>query len=82
MDRTLFSSTDFAIPTGSVPVFAVLNPLLLVPLYESPAVALLRRLTSLQRISAGLFVSVVALAAIAAVESNLRRHSAAPPAFF
>lgn len=89
MDRTLFSSS-FTIPTGSVPVFAALNPLLLVPLYESLAVPLLRRLTrhprgisSLQRIGAGLFISIFALAAAAAVESIRRsRHSAPPPTVF
>lgn len=88
MDRTLSS---FTIPTGSVPVFAALSPLLFFPLYESLAVPFLRRLTrhsrglnSLQRIGAGLFVSVFALAAAAAVESNRRRrrNSAAPPTVF
>lgn len=73
MDRTLFSASSFTIPTSSVSVFAALNPLLLVPLYEFLTMLLLRRLirhpsglTSLQHIGAGLFVSVLALIAAGA----------------
>ncbi|KAJ0967226.1 hypothetical protein J5N97_024143 [Dioscorea zingiberensis] len=77
MNRNL--GPHFTIPPGSVPVFAALNGLLLVPLYEGLAVPLLRRitghrrgLTSLQRMGVGLFVSIFGLAAAAVVEKRRR----------
>nr|GMD89377.1 protein NRT1/ PTR FAMILY 8.2-like [Ipomoea batatas] len=79
MDRKLGS--HFTIPTGSVAVFAALNALILVPIYEKLIVPSLRRitgqrrgLTSLQRMGIGLFVSILALTAAALVEKNRRTH--------
>ncbi|XP_047954785.1 protein NRT1/ PTR FAMILY 8.2-like [Salvia hispanica] len=75
-DRKLGSLT---IPASSSPVFAVLNALLVVPLYEKLAVPYLRcrtghprGLTSLQRMGAGLFVSILAMASAALVEAKRR----------
>ncbi|MCD7456069.1 hypothetical protein HAX54_030570 [Datura stramonium] len=72
----------FTIPAGSVPVFAALNGLLLVPIYEKFVVPYLRSktghqrgITSLQRIGVGLFVSVFALMSAALVERMRRSHS-------
>ncbi|KAG6400324.1 hypothetical protein SASPL_137150 [Salvia splendens] len=71
-DRKLGS---ISIPASSRPVSAVLNALLAVPLYEKLAVPYLhcktghpRGLTSLQRIGAGLFVSILAMASAALFE--------------
>ncbi|KAH7690618.1 Peptide-transporting ATPase protein, partial [Dioscorea alata] len=79
MDRKL--GNHFVIPPGSVPVFAALNGLLLVPLYESIVVPILRRITghrrgitSLQRIGVGLFISIFAMASAAIIESK-RQHN-------
>ncbi|KAM7521174.1 hypothetical protein LguiB_020136 [Lonicera macranthoides] len=78
MDRQL--APNFLIPSGSVPVFAALNALILVPLYEKILVPLLRRhtghcrgLTSLQRMGVGLFISIFALASAALVEKKRRQ---------
>ncbi|KAK1427283.1 hypothetical protein QVD17_15966 [Tagetes erecta] len=80
MDRKLGS--HFIIPSGSVPVFSAINALILVPLYEKLIVPFLRNktghkrgITSLQRIGVGLFISVFAMAAAAAVENKRRNHS-------
>ncbi|KAJ8539571.1 hypothetical protein K7X08_013823 [Anisodus acutangulus] len=80
MDRNIGS--HFTIPAGSVPVFAALNGLLLVPIYEKYIVPYLRSktgyqrgITSLQRIGVGLFVSVFALMSSALVERMRRSHS-------
>ncbi|XP_052202942.1 protein NRT1/ PTR FAMILY 8.2-like [Diospyros lotus] len=82
-DRQLGPS--FVIPPGSVPVFAAVNALLLVPLYEHFVVPLLRRrtgnrrgLTSLQRMGVGLFISIFAMVSAALVENRRRLHSPEP----
>lgn len=79
MDRNL--GPNFQIPAGSVPVFAAINALLLIPIYESHIVPFLRRrtghrrgITSLQRMGVGLFVSISAMASAAVVEERRRRH--------
>lgn len=79
MDRKL--GRHFKIPTGSVAVFAALNALILVPIYEKLIVPSLRRitghrrgLTSLQRMGVGLFVSILALMSAAVVERKRRTH--------
>ncbi|KAG9456766.1 hypothetical protein H6P81_001274 [Aristolochia fimbriata] len=76
MDRKIGS---FTIPPGSVPVFAAINALILVPVYEGLIVPALRRytghrrgITSLQRMGVGLFVSVFALVSAAVVEKKRR----------
>lgn len=78
MDRQL--TPNFLIPAGSVPVFAALNALILVPLYENILIPLLRRhtghrrgLTSLQRMGVGLFISIFALTSAALVENKRRQ---------
>ncbi|KAL1540372.1 protein NRT1/ PTR FAMILY 8.2-like [Salvia divinorum] len=69
-------STYFIIQAGS------LNALLIVPLYEKLAVPFLRHgtghprgLTSLQRMGVGLFVSILAMASAALVETKRRGHA-------
>ncbi|CAA0843428.1 Protein NRT1/ PTR FAMILY 8.1 [Striga hermonthica] len=83
MDRSL--SPTFSIPAGSTPVFSAVNALLVVPLYERLAVPLLRArtghprgITSLQRIGAGLLVSVPAMVSAAVVERNRRSTAGGP----
>lgn len=78
-DRKLGS---FEIPASSSPVFAALNAMMIVPLYEKLIVPFLRSrtghprgLTSLQRMGIGLFVSVFAMVAAAMVEKKRRDHS-------
>ncbi|KAA8537569.1 hypothetical protein F0562_027177 [Nyssa sinensis] len=80
MDRKL--GQNFVIPAGSVPVFAAVNALFLVPIYEKWIVPILRRKTgqrrgisSLQRMGVGLFVSIFALTSAALVEKKRRDHS-------
>lgn len=80
MDRKL--GPRFHIPAGSVPVFSVINALVLVPLYEKLMVPILRKRTghrrgisSLQRMGVGLFVSIFAMASAALVEKKRRDHS-------
>lgn len=80
MDRKL--GPHFEIPSGSVPVFSVINALILVPVYEKLIVPYLRSktghprgITSLQRMGVGLFVSVFALLSAAFVEKMRRNHS-------
>ncbi|XP_011048871.1 PREDICTED: protein NRT1/ PTR FAMILY 8.2-like [Populus euphratica] len=82
MDRKLGS--NFIIPAGSVPIFSVINALILVPIYEKVIVPILRKrtghsrgITSLQRIGVGLFISIFAVASAALVEKK-RRHSPNP----
>ncbi|XAR61700.1 Peptide-transporting ATPase [Bertholletia excelsa] len=82
MDRRLGS--NFTIPPGSVPVFSAANALILVPLYENLIIPFLRRktglrrgVTSLQRMGAGLFISIFAMASAALVEK--RRRSQGEP---
>lgn len=69
------------IPAGSTPVFAALNPLIVVPLYERVIVPFLRSktglprgITSLQRMGIGLFVSIFAMISAALVEKKRRDH--------
>ncbi|KAF5740811.1 protein NRT1/ PTR FAMILY 8.2-like [Tripterygium wilfordii] len=76
MDRKIGS---FTIPAGSSPVFAAINGLILVPVYELWIVPILRKytghrrgLTSLQRMGVGLFVSIFSLASAALVEKKRR----------
>lgn len=76
-DRKLGS--QFEIPAGSVPVFAAINALILVPVYEKLIVPFLRSktgnrrgITSLQRMGVGLFISIFALASAALVEKKRR----------
>ncbi|XP_068649254.1 protein NRT1/ PTR FAMILY 8.1-like [Aristolochia californica] len=76
MDRTI---GNFTIPSGSVPVFAAINALILIPIYEGLIVPVLRRytghrrgITSLQRMGVGLFVSIFALISAAVVEKQRR----------
>lgn len=80
MDRKIGS--NFVIPSGSVAVFAAINALILVPIYEKIIVPLLRSktghprgLTSLQRMGVGLFISIFAMASAAVVEHRRRTHS-------
>ncbi|XP_057794419.1 protein NRT1/ PTR FAMILY 8.2-like [Salvia miltiorrhiza] len=70
------------IPASSSPVFAVLNALLVVPLYEKLVVPFLRSktghprgITSLQRMGIGLFVSIFAMISEALVEKKRRDES-------
>lgn len=77
MDRKL--GPHFEIPAGSVPVFAAINALILVPVYEKLIVPFLRSktghrrgITSLQRMGVGLFISIFALASAALVEKKRR----------
>ncbi|KAL7261849.1 hypothetical protein ACSBR1_000280 [Camellia fascicularis] len=79
MDRKLGS--NFLIPAGSVPFFSAVNALILVPIYETFVVPILRRktghprgLTSLQRMGVGLFISIIALTSAALVEKRRRHH--------
>ncbi|GER35514.1 major facilitator superfamily protein [Striga asiatica] len=83
MDRSL--SPAFSIPAGSTPVFSAVNALLVVPLYERLAVPFLRSrtghprgITSLQRIGAGVLVSVPAMVSAAVVERNRRSAAGGP----
>ncbi|OVA20375.1 Proton-dependent oligopeptide transporter family [Macleaya cordata] len=83
MDRKLGS--NFVIPIGSVTVFAVINALILVPIYEGWMVPILRRwtghrrgITSLQRMGVGLFISIFAFIAAAVVEKRRREHYSKP----
>jgi peptide/histidine transporter 3/4 len=70
----------FEIPPASLPVFSVVNALLILPLYEKVAVPLLRRrrkqsgagFTPLQRMGFGLAMSVGAMLAAALVEQKRR----------
>ncbi|KAK0575997.1 hypothetical protein LWI29_010369 [Acer saccharum] len=83
MDRKL--SPHFEIPTGSIAIFAAVNAIILVPIYEKLIVPVLRKhngnprgMTSLQRIGVGLFVSISALVSAALVEEKRRdEHSKA-----
>lgn len=82
MNRKL--TPNFTIPAGSVPVFAAVNALILVPIYEKLIVPFLRTktghrrgITSLQRIGIGLFISIFAVASAAIVEKK-RRNSSDP----
>ncbi|KAJ6998713.1 protein nrt1/ ptr family 8.2 [Populus alba x Populus x berolinensis] len=82
MDRKLAS--NFIIPAGSVPIFSVINVLILVPVYEKVIVPVLRKhtghsrgITSLQRIGVGLFISIFSVASAALVEKK-RRHNPNP----
>ncbi|KAK9947002.1 hypothetical protein M0R45_012439 [Rubus argutus] len=83
MDRNL--GPNFEIPAGSVPVFSAINALILVPIYETWIVPIIRRqtghhrgLTSLQRMGVGLFISIFALASAALVEKRRRDHYPKP----
>ncbi|XP_038977556.1 protein NRT1/ PTR FAMILY 8.2-like [Phoenix dactylifera] len=82
MDRKL--GPHFAISPGSVSVFAAINALLLVPIYEGLVVPFLRRftghrrgITSLQRMGVGLFISIFAFFSAAVVEKKRRDHAEA-----
>ncbi|KAK4428845.1 protein NRT1/ PTR FAMILY 8.1 [Sesamum alatum] len=79
MDRKL--GPHFEIPSGSVPVFSVINALILVPVYEKLVVPYLsaktghqRGITSLQRMGIGLFLSIFAMVSAALVEKKRRDH--------
>ncbi|CAN0906505.1 Protein NRT1/ PTR FAMILY 8.1 [Linum grandiflorum] len=79
MQRKLGGGSNFEIPAGSVPVFAAINALFLVPVYEKMIVPSLRKrtghprgLTSLQRMGVGLFISIFATLAAAIVEKRRR----------
>ncbi|KAM0967726.1 hypothetical protein ACFX2A_016474 [Malus domestica] len=70
---------NFEIPAGSVPFFAAINALILVPIYEKFMVPIIRKrtghprgMTSLQRMGVGLFVSIFAMASAALVEKKRR----------
>ncbi|RZC66504.1 hypothetical protein C5167_010193 [Papaver somniferum] len=83
MDRNLGS--NFLIPAGSIPVFASINALILVPIYEGWMVPILRRqtghrrgITSLQRMGVGLFVSIFATISAAVVEKRRKDHYPVP----
>ncbi|XP_013462183.3 protein NRT1/ PTR FAMILY 8.2 [Medicago truncatula] len=83
MNRKL--GNKFEIPTGSVPVFAAINGLILVPLYERLIIPFLRKftghhrgITSLQRMGVGLFISIIAMASAALVEKRRRDHYPQP----
>ncbi|KAL1343881.1 hypothetical protein HN51_017814 [Arachis hypogaea] len=74
-------SSKFIIPAGSVPVFAAINAVIVVPIYEKLVVPFLRKrtghprgLTSLQRMGVGLFISIFAMASAALVEKKRREH--------
>ncbi|KAL5982536.1 hypothetical protein ACLOJK_016609 [Asimina triloba] len=76
MDRKL-PNTNFIIPPGSIPIFAAINGLILVPIYEGLIVPILRRytghhrgITSLQRMGVGLFISIFATISAAVVEKK------------
>ncbi|CAI9116842.1 OLC1v1018106C1 [Oldenlandia corymbosa var. corymbosa] len=78
MDRKL--GPHFEIPAGSVAVFATINALFLVPIYEKYFVPILRAktghprgITSLQRMGIGLFISIFALLSAALVEKKRRK---------
>ncbi|PIN22408.1 H+/oligopeptide symporter [Handroanthus impetiginosus] len=80
MDRNL--GPNFQIPSGSIPVFSSINALIVVPIYEKLIVPFLRArtghprgITSLQRIGAGLFVSIFAMVSAATVEKMRREES-------
>ncbi|PON52007.1 Proton-dependent oligopeptide transporter [Parasponia andersonii] len=84
MDRKL--GPNFKIPAGSVPVFSAINALILVPIYEKIIIPILRKktghrrgITSLQRMGVGLFISIVAMASAALVETKRRNESKSPP---
>ncbi|KAM7274262.1 hypothetical protein ACFE04_028926 [Oxalis oulophora] len=79
MDRKL--GPDFAIPASTTPIFGALNALILVPIYEKWIVPILRKRTghprgisSLQRMGAGLFVSIFALLSAAVIEKKRRNE--------
>ncbi|XP_030513799.1 protein NRT1/ PTR FAMILY 8.1-like [Rhodamnia argentea] len=83
MDRRLGPS--FKVPAASVPIFAAINAVFLVPLYEKLIVPALRQhtghyrgITSLQRMGVGLFLSIFAMASAALVERRRRDRSPAP----
>ncbi|KAI3959106.1 hypothetical protein MKX01_023782 [Papaver californicum] len=83
MDRKLGSS--FLIPAGSIPVFASINALILVPIYEVWMVPILshqtghrRGISSLQRMGVGLFVSIFATISAAVVEKRRKDHYPVP----
>ncbi|KAH6782259.1 hypothetical protein C2S52_000872 [Perilla frutescens var. hirtella] len=72
----------FEIPASSTPVFAALNAMIVVPLYERLIVPFLRSktglprgITSLQRMGIGLFVSIFAMISAAFVEKKRRDHA-------
>ncbi|MED6118376.1 hypothetical protein PIB30_002083 [Stylosanthes scabra] len=74
-------TTNFIIPAGSVPVFAAINAVFVVPIYEKLVVPFLRNLTgnprgitSLQRMGVGLFMSILAMASAAMVEKKRREE--------
>nr|CAB3447035.1 unnamed protein product [Digitaria exilis] len=82
MDRTLRHGGGFAIPAGSLSVFLFLSILLFTSLNERVLVPLAARLTgrsqgltSLQRVGAGLALSVAAMAVAALVERKRRDAS-------
>ncbi|KAF8015255.1 hypothetical protein BT93_H0914 [Corymbia citriodora subsp. variegata] len=82
MDRQL--GPNFQVPAGSTNVFAAINALFLVPIYEKLIVPVLRRytghyrgITSLQRMGVGLFLSIFAMASAALIEKRRRDHSPA-----
>ncbi|KAL5780577.1 hypothetical protein ACOSQ2_011314 [Xanthoceras sorbifolium] len=79
MDRNL--GPHFQIPAGSVAIFAAVNAIILVPIYEKLIVPIVRKhtgnprgMTSLQRIGVGLFVSISALLSAALVEKKRREE--------
>ncbi|KAF5207405.1 NRT1/ PTR FAMILY 8.1 [Thalictrum thalictroides] len=83
MNRELSSS--FVIPAGSIPIFAAVNALILVPIYEGLAVPILRHytghrrgITSLQRMGVGLFISIFSLVSAAVVEKDRRDNYPKP----
>ncbi|GLJ38891.1 hypothetical protein SUGI_0792870 [Cryptomeria japonica] len=80
LDRTL--SPKFEIPPASLPLFATLNVICLLPFYDRIIVPMLRKvtgiergITSLQRIAIGLFVSIFAMISAATIEKR-RLHKA------
>ncbi|XP_024517499.1 protein NRT1/ PTR FAMILY 8.2 [Selaginella moellendorffii] len=77
MDRRLARS--FTIPAASVPVFAAIFIILVLPLYDRALIPALRRITGhsrgitfLQRIGIGLFLSMLAVVAAALIERKRR----------
>lgn len=73
-------SPHFQIPPASLPVFSVINALLVLPFYDRVVVPIVQRLsptkrafTPLQRMGFGLFVSILSMIAAALVERRRLR---------
>ncbi|KAH7430326.1 hypothetical protein KP509_09G093500 [Ceratopteris richardii] len=74
LDRKV-GSRHFQIPPASLPIFSVVNALIVLPCYDRLIVPLMRRLlgrtfSPLQHIGFGLFVSILSMVVAALVESH------------